>query len=167
MAAEVKVNLKKLEKYISSLKPLYLEEYAKEAVRVIKGETRSGNLIKNKSLSSGWIEERGRIAEATTTNRAYRQSTSNLTLSGQLIDAVTYEVNRDEARVYVQDTKRRGYRRKNKNGTVSRLKSTATNKEIAEYQAEMGRKFMDLSSKSREIILNKVIQFLRRQLRRR
>jgi len=79
---------------------------------------------------------------------------SNLTLTGQMLDALSYELDSTKAQfsVFVKDTKRSG--------------DEKTNKEVAVEVAKEGRPFLGLDQKGLDLIRRKAIADLRRKLKR-
>jgi hypothetical protein len=80
----------KLKKVLSE--PQLLSEVAEVAINDIKFQARRGVSSKNgqrfKPLSKEWIEKRDRISQATDTHPAYSKNRSNITITGQLLDAL-------------------------------------------------------------------------------
>jgi hypothetical protein len=157
--------------------PTALEVIGMESVRLIKGKTRQGfdmsrgNDVSQPRLKQSTIKQRERISKHTETHDVFDAETSNLTFSGQMLDALEHSVRGDLVFVEVADSNRRPYsyvptRGKNKGQQVN-VKNTPSNKEVAKFLAEKGRTFLGLDEQSKQIIANKIKRLLRGTLKRR
>lgn len=61
-------------------------------------------------LKQATIANRRRLGKLNTTQKTFKAERSNLTLTGQLIDAVTFEGKNKTIRIFVEATKRIGYK---------------------------------------------------------
>jgi hypothetical protein len=82
---------------------------------------------------------------------------SNLTLSGQMLEALDYKSTSKGFTVFVKNTKR---------SKIGNEKKTITNDKVAEYVSKQGRPFLALT-KSEQNILSRSFQRLLRELARR
>lgn len=142
-------------------------------VERIKGEARRGRPLNNgrkfKALKSLTIENRRRLANFNKTHPAFAPTKSNLTFSGQLINAVSGSFERDVNIIEIAETKRTGY----KTGPRSRDKNPPTNKELQQQLLKISKSFAVFTDKGirsdpkiTKRIKNIVLRFLRRSLRR-
>jgi hypothetical protein len=175
--AKTKVTVDLLGKYFKPLIRVAGQELAEKAistgVRLIRGKTRSGNDMSNNQeiekqppLAPSTIRQREYLSRFNSTHGTFRPNRSNLTITGQLIDAVFGErigTADDSLRLRwsVADTTRTPY----KTGPKGIAKNTPDNKTLAEYQADKGRKFIGLDNKSRQQITNELTRVLRRKLK--
>lgn len=116
-----------------------LTQLARLAIKQIAKRTRAGfgvaeargNAKRLKKLSSAYIEYRKRSSKLNTALTS--PGKSNLTFTGQLIDSlVVREVDVEKQKVFINANRRR-----RKGGT--------TNEEVAEFVAQQGRAFLNLS----------------------
>jgi hypothetical protein len=166
---------------LARIGPEALKAAGQLAVNNIKGRTRQGKDLSaggkadsnadrsQPPLSRSWIEQRQRLAAFNQTHPAYSPKRSNLTLTGQLLDAVSFRVKNNRAEVFVAESTRRGYayvpsRGPRKGQTVTA--KAPTNAKLAEFLGEQGRFFLGLSPKEKKIISNRVRQLLRKALAR-
>lgn len=107
------------------------------------------------------VKQRQYLEKFNKTHQAYRASKGNLTLTGQLLDAITFEVIRDFVKVFVNDNKRKPYR----TGPRSRGKSL-TNEQVYDFLISLNRKFrvLGMDEKGEKRITNIVKRYLRRAL---
>lgn len=124
----------------------------KEAVKIIVRRTRLGYGVNQelgsrsrlKILSEKYIEQRRRYRKTGYLSKTTQPAKSNLTLTGQMLDSVTFkQVGR---RLLIQPSK------------SSRFDTDATNYDIATYQAEQGRVFMNVSQNE----FNQLLRFYRK-----
>lgn len=150
-----------------------LDKIGQYVVKQIKGETRRGNEIitdgstaAQKPLKKPSIENRKRLEDYNNTHSTYSPDRSNLTFSGQLLDAVTYKLsskqNQDIVSIYVDDSTRRPYVTSKKGKKSKPLK----NSDLAEFQLEKGRKFIGINKQMKEEILNLITQAIRRSIKK-
>ena len=89
-------------------------------------------------LSDKTIKRRNYLKKYNTTHKTYETSRSNLTITGQLIDAIVYELQQDQGLykiiLEVADNARLGYR----TGPNSIERNPPSNQELAEMLAEKG-----------------------------
>lgn len=136
----------------------------------IKGEARRARpLNKTRSfppLKTTTVTQRGRLAKYNSTHPTFKQSRSNLTLTGQLIDAVGFEPRQDFVEVRVKDTRRKAYVT---GADGQRQKIVPSNLEVAQFVSEKGFQLFDAQgirgeSKIVQGVKSRVIKFLRRAL---
>jgi len=113
-------------------------------------------------------EQRERLAKYNRTHPAYGRSTPNLTITGQLIDAIKYEFSKTKKGLFIEffvDGKRKPYM----TGRNKRQKPTKINTDNAELYKlliDIDKDFaiLGLGPIQRKVITNKVRSFLRRAL---
>lgn len=140
-------------------------------VKRVQGEARRKRPLNNSgtfpTLRKATVANRKRLAKYNTTHPTFSERRSNLSFTGQLIDAVGYKTGRDAVEVLVEDTSRKPYVT-GKDG--QRAKKTPDNNELAGFLRDKG--FQLFSAKgireSKGIskqIRNQVLLFLRRALK--
>jgi hypothetical protein len=157
------------EKVISSKK--LLDEVGKTVVTDIQFQTRRGQSIPEnarlKPLSSRWIKDRQLIADATDTNQVYSPKRSNLTLTGQLLDALSWRIVTDKKgtiETFFKGIRRPYFRKSKRTGKVTEIKTKISNEELAEY-VQRDRPFVGVRDQVVRRIKNIVISYLRRSSR--
>lgn len=174
MSTRVKVTeriAKKLEAALDRAAPEALALIGSEAIRLIRGETRSGKSIpqsaKHRSLSPAWIVRRGQLSAFNSTHETYSQRRSNLTFTGQLLDSLIYRVKRSIVEISVPPSARTPYQyvptRGPRKGRTVNAKAPS-NAKLAEYLAEQGRTFLGIGAAQKKIIAGQVKQLLRKSL---
>ena len=155
------------EKVIANRK--LLNEVGEIVVTDIQFQTRRGQSIPNnarlKPLSKKWRETRGQIADATDTHPAYSQRRSNLTLTGQLLDALTWRIVKSGViETLFKSTRRRAYFFRRLDGRITKRETTISNEELAEY-VQKDRPFVGIRPQITDRIKIKVLEYLRRSSR--
>jgi hypothetical protein len=156
------------EKVIANRK--LLNEVGEIVVTDIQFQTRRGQSIPNKArlkpLSKSWKEIRARIAESTDTHETYSPRRSNLTLTGQLLESLTWRIVKSGViETLFKGSRRRPYfiRRKRDN-SLRTIESKISNEELAEY-VQKDRPFVGVRPQVVDRIKLKVIEYLRRSSR--
>jgi|694.fasta_scaffold02549_29 hypothetical protein len=147
-----------------------LNEVGTLAVDMLKFSSRKGTSPvtgeKFKRLSKPWIKKRAKIAESTRIHPAYSKSRSNLTLTGQLMDAITHSVVGRTVRI-VFDGFHEPYSIKTKKG-ISRVGKRIRNADLARFVAEAGRAFFGFGRVMEQKLLAQakkiVIRYIRRNI---
>lgn len=138
------------------------------------------------ALSKSWIKMRERIVKTNPKHPAFSKARSNLTITGELLNAIFFRPNKNKGEVVidVSDSKHSVYTVQNKtstrvkghsrrNGTVKghtrqlkqgffKVGESKTNAEIAQDMADQGRPFMGI----REQILARMTNLTRATVRR-
>lgn len=149
-------------------------EIGNYAVDQIQLQARIGKPMQGKQLGrfpSGYpakatVEQRKKIAKFNSTHPTYGASNANLTITGQLIDAVKFKWGKERDGVNfvlsVDDNTRRPYR----TGPNSKSKRL-TNNVVYNFLLDLNRRFafLGLDKKRRTVIKNKVRRNLRRALK--
>lgn len=149
---------------------------ARTVVDLIKGETRSGKQLPSKG--SGRAKRQPALERSTKKYRNYIKRTptkkhpafspnrSNLTISGQLIDALDFKVTRTGFEVFVKDSNRTAY---STLGLINRAKNSTppNNQKLAEFLADAGRSFVGIDNKGLKQVSNIFEDEIRRQIRKR
>lgn len=148
-----------------------------------------GSLHKIKSLAPGYKKYRKKYQEIYKTGEFFSPNRSNLTFTGQMLDALTYKVNRAGAsfEVFVKNTMRQATNKVSKSKVAKALSNkktrrkalkalssrtgredeAKTNAEVASDVADKGRPFLGLDARSRDRLRSEIIKDLRRTLRSR
>ena len=122
------------------------------------------------SLEPSTIRNRKRLAVVlkNETHRTYKANRSNLTFSGQLLDAITHHVNaRGNIVIEIADTIRKPYKtslgkRKSKGGS----KNDLTNADLQAHLNDMDREPLAIDDELVDQLVNKVDTFLSQQLKK-
>lgn len=149
-----------------------LDPIGKLAVKTIKGVTRSGGQIQpdagtgtQPSLKQNSVKNRKRLSEYNKTHSTFSPGRSNLTFTGQLLDAVIYTTEQRGpqriVKITVDDTLRRPYITSKSGSTSDQI----TNSELAEFQHEKGRRFIAINKELKQMILNLIRRAIRRSIR--
>lgn len=170
-----RVEIKNLDNVIKSIKRVFdttvesqklLNDIGEFTAERIRQQTRIGKDLsddsKQKSLKPSTILNRQRFAKfppIAGLSAFFRPRKSNLTLSGQLLDAVGYEVNKatGSVEVLVENTGRTKYRSSDK---------PLTNQQLQEFLEQQGRTFLGLDPAGEARIQRLVLDELRRNIRR-
>lgn len=157
--------LKSLQKEVN--KKQYKLRLAKEIRDIIYKRTKARKIVssdtsepekvsykKNPSLSNLYVDQRGRIASSK--GEFFGKSRSNLTLSGQMLDAMKFKVSRNSIEVFIDDSSRKPITFKRKRRVSGKSKTydvdtDLSNKDVAEIVAE-ARPFMNLTKGEVRII---------------
>lgn len=141
----------------------FMLKLGKQIKDLIQGDTRSGfgvnsadNKTTLKSLSPSYVEfKRKQAGKAFSPGRFFRQgSKSNLSLTGQMLDAMDFEAREGFIKIFVKDTSRTGYGK------------GKTNAEVAELVEKNGRRFLAISNQNREKIEKEIQREARNIIRR-
>jgi hypothetical protein len=115
------------------------DEITEFVIGRISGEARRGTPLNDDrsfpQYSTVYINFRRRLAQLNRTHPSFESSFSNLTITGQLIDALDSELTRFGLEISVADTRRRPYVTPNK-----RKQKVLTNKEVDENLRVLGYK---------------------------
>lgn len=135
----------KLRKRLQS--PEVMEPIGQKMVTLIQGRTRSGLGADGsplKPLSPSYIEARKGLKKTKIkTGRFFKPEQSNLTVTGQMVDSIKYEVGDGFARAFIDDSKKRN--------------DGQSNKTIADKVASEGREFMGLTEQDNKTI-NRMVE---------
>lgn len=129
------------------------------------GFSMSGNSKKKLAPLADWYKGyRKRYQEKTQTGASFSPNKSNLTLSGQMLDALTYKIDqaRKTVQVFVQDSGRKP----NPYPLRGRKNDSRSNAQVAKEVAQKGRPFIGLDQDAVKRIKNDIVSELRRALRR-
>ena len=145
------------------------KEIGETTVKRIQGEARRQKPLNAKrrfpSLKQMTVAQRKRLAFFNKTHPSFGPGKSNLTLTGQLIDAVVFEVRNTSIFISVEESRRKGY----KTGPGGRSKKTLTNKELDKILRKIGFKLftprgVDSDTKLKKRLKNILLRTLRRAL---
>jgi hypothetical protein len=141
-----------------------------EGLKSIQGETRRGNNLLNedgkvklKPLENSTVRSRTSLARYNDTHPVFSPKRSNLTITGQLLDALEYSVQGNKVTITVQDSRRTPYQGRG----GPHQGNPPTNRDVAIYQAEMGRDFVQIDNQTLGRIRRLLTQSIRRILSRR
>jgi hypothetical protein len=114
--------------------PQLINELGKIAVDTLKFTARKGISPETgerfKPLSKSWKNEREKIAEASPTHPAYSKTRSNLTLTGQLLDAIKFTYSVTTRSIFIRlfmDGTHQPYRKKYMESFVRKKKKRKVN----------------------------------------
>lgn len=117
-----------------------------------------------KPLTKETKKRRDWLSKYNATHEKYSVSKSNLTFTGQLVEAITFKFKSPNSfDIFVNKDRREPY--SGKSGSYSH--NIPNNAEVASYQKEMGRPMLGVTEKMRGIVNRLVIRNLRRLLRKR
>lgn len=139
-----------------------LNESGEYIVKNIKGETRKGggDLTSLKSLETKTQKRREQIAKNNPTHELYKKNKSNLTLTGQTLDAITFTTSDTKPLIsIVAEGDHSGYLQKNGKRT-----KPVPFKTILKAQAENGRNIFKVSDRMKKTISSIIKSNLRRLL---
>ncbi|HNC40322.1 MAG TPA: hypothetical protein PK522_00910 [Nitrosomonas sp.] len=151
--------------------PVLLNELGDVMIKDIKFTARKGvNPItggKFIPLSKKWIAEREKISQSTPVNDAFKPARSNVTLSGQLLDALRRSATNGILSIFF-DGIHRPYRAKysemrKKQATTRQIGKPIPNNELAQYVNEI-RPFFYVREKLLPQLKTVVIRYIRRNL---
>lgn len=134
-------------------------------VKDIQRITRTGKSIPDNAkfapLSRSWKQRRKRLATVNSTSSTYSPARSNLNFTGQLVDSIEFKINQSEGSITIEP---QGTRTPYKGIRKSSLKGERSNKKLALFLAQRGRRFLGLSDLARKTIIRKLKSALRRAL---
>lgn len=135
--------------------PRKLKPLSESYIEYRKGLRKSGKTKSTKLLRKAGLKKFANNLEMRKFGEFFSPARSNLTLTGQMLDALKADIdqNSGQAIVYVDDT--------------SRKDSDLTNKQVAEKVAQDGRPFMGIDRVGRDRIRRTAQAFVRRKLKRR
>lgn len=156
---------KQIKQNIVKIRQVALPKIAKEAIKLIKGETRSGFRMENEkgksrfpSLAPSTVNSRNLLRKNNATHPTFSPGRSNVTFSGQLVDAIDFKIKRNgEIDLFIKTTRREAY--KKKDGTKQKTKGL-TNAKLYTFLAPRGFDFLQLDAKS----LDQLGRILRREV---
>lgn len=150
-----------------ALNPDTMHEIGSELHRMTTKNLKQGIITDGKveaklgPLSPGWIKRRKRLATVNQTADWYGPKKSNITFTGQLINALSFSVRGTMVILGFADTVRTPYT--NLNGTQA--KGRLTNKKLSEYLAESNGSLIGLTEPMRKRVISIVQKRLRAILR--
>lgn len=124
----------------------------------------SGQKEKIAKLSDWYMTYRRKYQENAPTGEFFSPRRSNLTLSGQMLEALTYSI--DRARRTVKVFVEASQRSPNPYPLKGREEQNLNNAQVAREVARRGRPFIGLDLEGRRRIRNEIQSILRRTLRR-
>jgi hypothetical protein len=134
---------------------------AEEHKRLLRTGVSPANSSRLKPITKETKKKREYLSKYNATHEKYSSGKSNITFTGQLIEAITFKfIQPNTYEIFVEDSRHEPY--KGKNGTI---KSSATNATIAKGQKEQGRPMLGVTERMRAIVNRLMIRNLRRLLR--
>lgn len=156
--------------------PALLAEIGEVAIADIKFQARRGISTQGGSIKGGaqttgkfkaltpkWIKERQKIADATQTHEAFKANRSNITITGQLLDAMGKIFTRNGVAIIFGGIHYPYQARRVKNGGTRRIGKPIENEKLAGY-VEQVRPFFAIRESLLPRLKNIVIRFIRRKL---
>ena len=171
--ATVKFNQTRFERQIAkAVKSIPYDRIGRTVVKRIKRVTRSGVSTvtekRFKGLKRSTIRARKSLARFNTTHARYGSRKSNLTFSGQLVNATAFarfnKKDGAELNFFVRPTTRKPY--KTKSGRPVKVKNPIDNARLAEIMADNGREFLGLDSKGLDGVIKIITSHLNREIRK-
>jgi len=153
-----------------------LTDAANQAVRDIKTGARTGRgftkpdqfggqRAKFPPLAKSTIDARGYLQETPQTlDPSFRKARSNLTISGQLLSSIIFEIKRGVVRIFANSKKRKRYANKGLRQRKTR-KAPPTNEQVAKGLEDQGRYFIGIDDNTIKRIKTILIRNVRRILR--
>ena len=131
-------------------------ELAKMLPGIIRQRVRDGFGVKGrlKALSDSYIGLRTRLKKYL--SRETSPGDSNLTATGQMLNAIKGEANGTSVKIFISDKKRR-------QNPLS--PGSATNKEIRKYVEDQGREFFALTTEEKNLAINFAKEMITKELR--
>jgi len=125
---------------------------------------------KLKPLSTGYKKYRKRFQEHAQTGEFFSPNRSNLTFTGQLLNAIAKKVLRSssQAIIFIESTQRSPTPQiPTKSGAIRKIKQqpALTNKQVAERVSDSGRPFLGLDVTGRNRVRLMVIKAIRKSLK--
>lgn len=144
----------------------FLDVIGKDIVFTYKATTRSGKNVndekfkyKNKKKRA---EQKKKIAENNPTHKTFRPNTANLSITGQLVDGITYKIEAKNSTIVITaEGDHKPYKDKNGND----IGKTIKNKTLFKYLEEKGFTVFVSSEKLEQKIQKKIKEELRRKLK--
>lgn len=136
-----------------------LNKVAEQVTKNVKANTREGIDYKGKKfagLADSSIEQRDYLADYNRTHADYSSGRSNATLTGELVDAIGFEVKNEKITIEAKGT-HRAYK-----GKRGKYKHTSSHADILNALWDLGRKIMGLSKTARK----KAVVEIKREFRR-
>jgi hypothetical protein len=159
--ADIQAKLKEIVK-----SPALLSEVADVAIKDIqfqarRGVTADGN--KFKALSSRWIKERQKIAQASATHETFKANRSNITITGQLLDAMGKMLSKSGIYILFKGMHQPYQAKRVRRDGVRTVGKRISNDKLSGYVNEL-RPFFKIRESLLPRLKNIVIRYIRRKL---
>ncbi len=173
--AEVLFNVNKINNAIlKAVKSAPYDRIARTTVKRIKRVTRAGvspvTGKRFKRLKASTIKTRTRLAKLNKTHKSFGESKSNLTFTGQLVNALVFakfiRSSFTELNFFVNPTTRKKLRTGKKSRKGGKRSKPIDNARLGDIQAEGGRPFVGLDSKGFSMVTKIFKSHLLRELRK-
>jgi hypothetical protein len=162
--AETEVKLK-IQKAITS--PALLSDIAEVAITDIKYQARRGVSTetdsKFKPLSSRWIKQRQKIAQSTAVHEAFQANRSNVTITGQLLDAMSKVLTKTGIAIVFKGIHKPYLAKRVRKSGNRTIGKPIDNETLSEYVNEV-RPFFKIRESLIPRLKNIVIRYIRRKL---
>lgn len=161
---KVEESTKKLfEKVISNRK--MLNEIAETIIDDVKFQTRKGKSIPNdgsfKPLTQDWKDMRKRISRKTETHASFSPSKSNLTITGQLLNAFVHKIiGAGKINFFFEGT-HKPYKAEGSEGSILTIGKKIENEKLAKYVAEE-RPFIGVRTQIERTLKNIIVSYIRK-----
>lgn len=177
--AEVIFDEKKIRNFLlKTTSDIPFDRISRSTILDIKRTVRKSGLspVTNNKLARlrrSTIKRRKKLARVNRTHVDFSPAKSNLTFSGQLLNAISFKRSRKaggilsvQANIFVKRTKRRPYKGIRKKF----LKNSITNKELSDIHNKgsktmPARPFLGVSNKQKKVITNILTRFFRKKIR--
>ena len=142
---------------------------ARFAIRRIKDKSREGDSLKTgkpfKPLTNATDRRKEMLAQLNKVSKFYVPGISNVTFTGQLLNAITFKLKNGLAgkliNIFVKDSKRRPVK-----GLRGKKLKSKTNKQVAEEVAENGRPILGMDSEGTRQIKRILLSEIKKEIRR-
>jgi hypothetical protein len=161
--AEASIRLK-IKEIVKS--PALLSEVADVAIKDIQFQTRRGltpDGNRFKPLSPKWIKERSKIEQATQVHEAFKANRSNVTITGQLLDAMSKIITRSGIAIVFKGLHRPYQAKRVRTSGNRTIGKPIDNDKLAGYVNEV-RPFFKIRESLLPRLKNIVIRYIRRKL---
>lgn len=159
--ADIKVKLASIVK-----EPALLSEIAEVAITDIKFQARRGvssDGNKFKALSRRWISQRDKISQATKVHETFKANRSNITITGQLLDAMSKMLTKSGIAIIFKGIHRPYQARRVRKDGNRTIGKPLTNDLLSEY-IEQTRPFFKIRESLLPRLKNIVIRYIRRKV---
>lgn len=176
MKMDIKFNQKTIDKVEADIQaklkdivksPALLSEIADVAIKDIQFQARKGVSTKTdskfKALSPKWIKQRQKIADATPVHETFKPNRSNITITGQLLDAMSKMLTKSGIAIMFKGLHNPYFINRTRKSGLRTVGKKISNDELAGYVNEV-RPFFNIRETLLPRLKNIVIRYIRRKL---
>lgn len=147
--------------------PALLSEIAEVAITDIKFQARKGvsteTNSKFKSLSPKWIKQRQKIAQATPVHETFKPNRSNITITGQLLDAMSKMLTKSGIAIVFKGLHNPYFINRVRKSGIRTVGKKISNDDLSGYVNEV-RPFFKIRESLLPRLKNIVIRYIRRKV---